>query len=256
MAEEQKCLYCYTLNEESGSISQETITKFKDDNKYVRSFRYRRAGDKSSVYHTLYERDMDRVLRNKIFSFKLDFSDACEMFLVDTADRIKNAKQAVDRYTNLLEKIQYFKENGGVPFKEIDNDILTIHVNITAVNEVKGRERTARMILFDGECNNYLFSGRVLPGGVDTQTDASSSETLLSARYILEGHDKSGKDCRIFVENNGSIQKNGKIYATPSIVTDSKLLSYLEKEDLASEVEDVEGGVIVHIFKRAIDNRT
>ncbi|WP_049945139.1 hypothetical protein [Butyrivibrio sp. AC2005] len=260
MAKEPKCIYYYVLDEESGSISQTKIINF-EISEYGsgrgRSIRYRRDDyDKPSEYHLLYENDMERVLRNRIYSFSLDYSNACEMFIADTKKRVESAKLSVDRYTNLLDKIQTFKESNPDNFKEIDRDILTIHVNITAINEVKGHGRTARMILFDGDCNNNLFSGYVLPGGVDTQTDASSSETLLSARYILEGHDKSGEECRIFVENNGKVQKGGKIFATPQIVTDSKLLSYLEKAKLSSEVEGVEGGVIVHIFKAEDDSES
>ena len=83
------------------------------------------------------------------------------------------------------------------------NEVLTINVRITAINEVKGNAGTARMILFDGDAASEYFTGTILPGGVDTQKDKPGEGTLLSARYILEGTDYKGESCRIFIENNG-----------------------------------------------------
>ncbi len=42
---------------------------------------------------------------------------------------------------------------------------------------------------------------------------------MLSARYILEGVDGDGNECRVFVENNGQVEENGQINAVPHIVT-------------------------------------
>ena len=72
--------------------------------------------------------------------------------------------------------------------------------------------------------------------------------TVLSARYILEGVDRDGKDCRIFIENNGSAAENGDMHTTPMIITDSSALSYLETERLSGTIEPWEKGVIIHIF--------
>lgn len=128
------------------------------------------------------------------------------------------------------------------------NEVLTVNVNITQINEVKGHKGSARMILFDGDvcCDN--FKGVILPGGVDTQKDISKEETLLSARYILEGKDIEGKDCRIFIENNGTIKKGEEMTAIPKMLTDSEALSFLETQELFSKIEGKQGGVIIHIF--------
>ena len=127
-------------------------------------------------------------------------------------------------------------------------EVLAISVAITDCLEVKGKNESARMILFGGTCDCPAFKGNVLPGGVDTQKDTADKETLLSARYILEGQDSAGNKCRIFVENNGQVGKDGQIKAVPHIITDSKELSYLEEANLSSTVEGIEGGVLVHIF--------
>ena len=127
-------------------------------------------------------------------------------------------------------------------------EVLTIRVAITDCLEVKGKSECARMLLFDGTCDCEYFKGMVLPGGVDTQKDFAGKETMLSARYILEGQDSEGRNCRIFIENNGQVDKNGQISAIPHIITDSNALSFLENAELKSTVEGIEGGVLVHIF--------
>ena len=128
-------------------------------------------------------------------------------------------------------------------------EVLTIKVSITDCLEVKGKNENARMILFGGTCDCPCFKGKVLPGGVDTQKDLPDKGTMLSARYILEGVDSEGNECRLFIENNGQVEKNGQINAVPHIITNSSNLSFLENSELKSTVEGIEGGVLVHIFK-------
>ena len=79
--------------------------------------------------------------------------------------------------------------------------------------------------------------------GVDTQITADGKFSL-SARYMLEGIDRSGMECRMFIENNGTSIDNCK----PKIYTDSKELSFLENADLTAYVECVEEGVVVRIY--------
>nr|MCR5620889.1 hypothetical protein [Treponema sp.] len=59
-----------------------------------------------------------------------------------------------------------------------------------------------------------------------------------------------GKDCSIYIENNGSSLDA----CQPSIKTDSEALAFLEREALAATVEGREGGVTVRIY-RANDGR-
>ena len=53
------------------------------------------------------------------------------------------------------------------------------------------------------------------------------------------------KNCRCFIENNGSFD-DGFI---PKIVTDSPALSKFEEAELKAEIETRENGVIVSIFE-------
>ncbi|SFH64715.1 Protein of unknown function [Pseudobutyrivibrio sp. OR37] len=128
-------------------------------------------------------------------------------------------------------------------------EVFTVQVRIKEALEVKGGINGATMILFDGECECDNFKGKILPGGVDTQRLGEDGLVKLSARYIMEGVDYTGKSCRIFIENNGEIQSDGQMVTSPCILTDSDALKYLEKEKLTGTVEGSPEGVIIHIFQ-------
>ena len=128
-------------------------------------------------------------------------------------------------------------------------EILTIDVLLKEFNEVKGHKGEALMILFDGYCHSEIFDGVILNGGVDTQRqDAGSNLRTLSARYILQGKDFEGKECHIFIENNGT-SDGGRFATTPKILTDSDALKELEDTDLVGSISstDEEGHIQIHI---------
>ncbi len=112
--------------------------------------------------------------------------------------------------------------------------------------EVKGHIGSATMILFHGECRTDFFTGKILPGAVDTQSGLAGKPWMLSARYILEGRDSSGHNCRIFVENNGTVMLGGEICTKPRFFTDSAELAWLEDADFEGAVIPTEKGVKIH----------
>ncbi|MBQ7991201.1 MAG: DUF3237 domain-containing protein [Oscillospiraceae bacterium] len=120
-------------------------------------------------------------------------------------------------------------------------EILRINVIIDESYSVKGK-CMVNMVLFHGEAHSDLFSGKILPGGVDTQI-YSEDKSLISAKYILEGTDKSGGQCRIFIHNRTS--SDGKL--RPAIITDSKSLAYLQDSRLWSEIIPTDDGVDIRI---------
>ena len=129
--------------------------------------------------------------------------------------------------------------------------VLTIDVKLDEIIEVNGSAGKAAMILFHGDCDCENFSGRVLPGGVDTQKEATGEKRLMSARYVLEGTDIEGKSCRIFIENNGVCENPGEdVKTTPVIYTDSKALKWLETEDLYGKVQGNPTGVTISFYKK------
>ena len=122
--------------------------------------------------------------------------------------------------------------------------LLEIHVICHEAISVKGATKEKVMIPFEGTAEGPFFTGRIIGPGVDTQT-ITDNGILLSARYMLEGKDAAGKDCRIFVENQG----NGEKGFRPEIVTDSEALKEWETSVLSATVEGAPGGVTVRIFR-------
>ena len=127
--------------------------------------------------------------------------------------------------------------------------VFSINVVIDDVYEVKGTDGSAAMITFHGDSDCDYFKGKILPGGVDTQKQPTDGERSLSARYILEGKDVNGEDCRIFIENNGTFQKDGSIMTKPLIYTDSKALKWMETADLKGTITGTEEGVRIDFFR-------
>ncbi|MGN1100620.1 MAG: DUF3237 family protein [Huintestinicola sp.] len=123
--------------------------------------------------------------------------------------------------------------------------ILEIAVEITDSAFVKGQHNSINMLSFTGEATGDYFHGRIIGTGVDTQRISPDGTMSLSARYMLQGKDHTGEDCRIFIENNGADLSCCK----PSIITDSKALADWETAALMAKVVPTEKGVTVSIFK-------
>ena len=122
---------------------------------------------------------------------------------------------------------------------------LIISVECGEAYSVCGSTQDVVMIPFTGTCDGPYFSGKTLGIGVDTQRIPKGGNAFLSARYMLEGTDFTGQNCRIFIENQGIDLSDCK----PTIITDSKALSELETASLRADVEPKEGGVVVRIFR-------
>lgn len=127
-------------------------------------------------------------------------------------------------------------------------EILTVNVTIKEIIEMENQDAIVKMILFDGESHCDIFNGMVLNGGVDTQVIEKSGKSRISARYLLEGQDASGEKCRIFIENNGTINEDGKIETVPVIMTDSKRIKWIEKEIVYGDVVPDENGIKIRFM--------
>lgn len=123
--------------------------------------------------------------------------------------------------------------------------LFDVYVNIMDTVCVKGKLHEVSMLSFTGEVKGKYFNGKVIGTGVDTQYSSKNKDMLLSARYMLEGKDIDGNECRCFIENNGSFD-DGFI---PKIVTDSPALAEFEEAELKAEIVTKENGVIVSIFR-------
>lgn len=128
-------------------------------------------------------------------------------------------------------------------------EVLKLFIDVEAFDEVKGNTGDVLLISFRGHVDCELFKGVIEKNGVDTQIQYHGKQRTLSARYIVNGEDKTGSKCHIFIENNGVINENGQIVTTPRIITDSKELAWLETAELSGEVESGANGLIIHIYK-------
>lgn len=133
-------------------------------------------------------------------------------------------------------------------------EVLTVHVKIEKTIEMKSDNvDSVLMILFKGSADGKYFKGDVLPGGIDTQIIGKFGDRhTLSARYMLEGKDYTGENCKIFIENNGNLNEKSKdisLRTYPKIITDSKALEFLNYDLLVGEAFGTESGVDIKIYR-------
>ncbi|MCP1184320.1 DUF3237 family protein [Paenibacillus sp. 1781tsa1] len=133
-------------------------------------------------------------------------------------------------------------------------ELFTVHVNIERSFDLQNSEgNSVVMITFTGSVTGKYFEGMVLYGGVDTQIIGKNGDPhTLSARYMLQGTDYKGDSCKIYIENNGNIDKTLKtalFRTTPKMITDSKALSFLNSETLVGEGYPTESGVDIKIYR-------
>ena len=121
--------------------------------------------------------------------------------------------------------------------------IMTINVTTHEAHTLEGKTSRVVMIPFSAEAEGEYFCGKTVADGVDTQLTTRDGFSL-SARYMLEGTDRSGNKCRVFIENNGTSLNNCR----PKIYTDSKDLAFLQNAELTASVECIENGVVVRIY--------
>ena len=122
--------------------------------------------------------------------------------------------------------------------------LMEIRVAIEEAITVEGKEKKIVMIPFTGEASGPYFTGKVIGKGVDTQTIGKDGRARLSARYMMEGLDREGNTCRVYIENEGTWEDGFR----PTIITDSPVLSAWEDTEQRAEVEGIEGGVMIRIY--------
>ncbi len=127
-----------------------------------------------------------------------------------------------------------------------------VDIDPKQVSQLKGPAGEVVMIPFGGTVKGELFSGRVLPGGVDTQTVDRNGLRHMSARYMLEGMDKNGEKCRIYIDNNGWFpdEMSMPFKTIPTFFTDSQALApYLHSHKFRAEGHPRQGGVTIKVFE-------
>lgn len=123
--------------------------------------------------------------------------------------------------------------------------LMSVEVHTQAGYGVSSDAGTINMIPFTGSSDGYYFKGEIVGTGCDTQKFGVEGCPAFSARYLLKGTDYRGKECSIFIENNGdSLDK-----CTPTIITDSLGLSKWQTANLRTIVTPVGYGVIVDCYE-------
>ena len=83
--------------------------------------------------------------------------------------------------------------------------------------------------------------------GFYTQIYYKDQPSKLSARYLVQGIDHTGRGCRIFIENNG-IMYDGETITRPVIYTDSIALKWMETASMYGTLTVVEGQPVITIY--------
>jgi hypothetical protein len=129
---------------------------------------------------------------------------------------------------------------------------VAVEIDQTQISQLNGPAGEVLMIPFGGTVEGELFNGRVLPGGVDIQIVDQNGVRHMSARYMLEGVDKNGEQCRIYVENNGWFcgEMVRPFKTIPTFFTNSKALAtYLHSNKFRTEGHLRQGGVTIKVFE-------
>ncbi len=129
---------------------------------------------------------------------------------------------------------------------------VVVDIESALVAQLKGSAGEVVMIPFGGTVRGEIFNGRILPGGVDTQTVNPNGVRHMSARYMLEGVDNTGEHCRIYVENNGWFSGDMVMpfKTIPTFFTDSKTLGpYLHSNKFRTEGYPRQGGVTIKVYE-------
>lgn len=99
------------------------------------------------------------------------------------------------------------------------------------------------VVYFDGDADGEFFKGKIRGEGADAQT-VKDDGVYLSAKYILEGVDYTGEECKLYVENDASPNEK---YTRPKIATDSKALKFLETAPLCGKIIPSNKGLTIEI---------
>ena len=133
--------------------------------------------------------------------------------------------------------------------------VMTFEIDIdgASVNGFSSEQGSVTFIPFTGRVGSPLFSGEILPGAADVQTEVPGKPRRLCARYLFRGRDGEGRACSLYVENVGEVSgEPGPLRATPAFMTDSPALcAYFRGKTFRSEVHGRDGGVRILIFEDA-----
>ena len=151
---------------------------------------------------------------------------------------------------NIENPFTKIKQKRGAIVKPIMEFNIIIHPEeITRMETPSGK---VTVIPFSGNVESELFTGTIRPGAADVQVTNAAGIRHMNAKYIFEGKDKNGKDCYLFVDNNGYFVPNREpspFHAYPTFMSDSPFLAdILERSSFRAEGHPAKEGVTIKIF--------
>lgn len=118
-------------------------------------------------------------------------------------------------------------------------NVMSITVTDKDLYTVEGSTCTVDMQYFEGYVSGDYAEGNISGQGTVVYKEyKEDGRTDYCARYIVKGTDEENNSCNIFIEDNGIKNGSGALVGTPTILTDSKALAWLETADLQSRVTD------------------
>jgi len=143
--------------------------------------------------------------------------------------------------------------------KHKSTPILELHVETDPAGTITlaGELGSVRMIPFKGTATGPVFSGMIEPCAVDTQITNPNEVRHMSARYMLTGKDSEGRDCHIYVENNGWFTDGARpkpFKTVPAFITDSPVLApLLHRNQFVGEGLRDENGLCIRFYELGDD---
>lgn len=116
--------------------------------------------------------------------------------------------------------------------------VLSVDVTESNLYTVEGSTCRVDMQYFSADASGEYFNGATANEGTAVIKDYTEGGKQLCSRYILSGTDADGNKCSIFIEDNATADENGSFTTRPTIITDSKSLSFLETADLQGRITD------------------
>ncbi len=143
--------------------------------------------------------------------------------------------------------------------KHKSTPILELHVETDPAGTITlaGEIGSVRMIPFKGTVTGPVFNGIIEPCGVDTQITNQNEVRHMSARYMLTGKDREGRDCHIYIENNGWFTDGARpkpFKTVPTFITDSPALApLLHRNQFVGEGLRDENGLCIRFYELGND---
>lgn len=71
---------------------------------------------------------------------------------------------------------------------------IQIFIDNSRISSLEGRYGKVTMIPFTGHVKSEIFTGEIVPGGVDVQIENAAGNRNMCAKYMFRGTDKEGKE--------------------------------------------------------------